>query len=527
VDPASAETPQRRLPPLACGGAALVFGAWLRYVVLRSAEGSLNADEATMAIAALDIRRGALPVVLEGQAYTAVLESYPATILISLLGPGPNLLKMIAIVLWAAASLLLVGAARQVTVSRSLSWTAGALCWIAPGAMLIISTRAYPGYSIGLAAVAGSLWATGRLLNLAQPARWASAVAGAAAGLAFYIHPMFLSVIVPHIAVAAWQFRRELRSWWIPAVAGAVLVNGPFLVWSIANGLEAFDNDTAQPGSYLDRIIGFATSLMPRALGLMRSDGTWVLGQAAGVVIYLVVIVIAAVGVVRLARGSDAQRAMAISAVFVWPLMALFAAHGYVLDGRYGIIPLAPGLVCLVCGVEELCAIRLGRQAAIGEPKGEERVIVEAAALASERQRLQAQSTARFAGLGLIVGWIGLLLMPYLSRALGPAVDDPNPTTNALVTRLREAGVTRVAGSYWLVEPVAVWTQGEISVKPTYPQPIRSQRMADIVDGSAADTVAHVFYPDQDWTWTLNMPPENYLREEVGGVLVYLPIDQK
>jgi hypothetical protein len=118
-------------------------------------------------------------------------------------------------------------------------------------------------------------------------------------------------------------------------------------------------------------------------------------------------------------------------------------------------------------------------------------------------------------------------VMPYLNSALGPPVDDPNGTTNAVVARLQEAGVTRVAGSYWLVEPLAVWTQGEISVKPTYPWPIRSQRMADIVDGSAADTVAHVFSADQEWTSTLNMPPENYLREEVGGAIVYLPIDQE
>jgi hypothetical protein len=490
--------PQRRLIQVGVIAAVVALGCWIRLVVLRSAEGSLNADEATMAIAALDIRRGALPIVLEGQAYTAVLESYPATVLIALFGPHPNLLKLIAIALWGLGSLLLVGAAREVTEHTSSSWIAGLMCWITPGALLVISTRAYPGYSIGLAAVAASLWATGRLLNLPAAAPKASAMAGAAAGLAFYIHPMFLSVIVPHIGAAAWRYRMQLRTWWVPAVAGAVVVNAPFLGWSVANGLSAFDNDTAQPGSYLDRLSGFASGLMPRALGLMRVDGSWVLGKAVSILLLLLLVAIALAGVARLWRGSDAQRALAISAVAVWPLMGLFAAHGYVDDGRYGIIPILPLLICLVAGIESAADLRA--------------------------TNLLTRNLAYASLLGI---WVGALTLPYLSRAVGPSINDPNATTNAVVARLRQAGVTRAAGSYWLVEPLAVWTQGTIVVKPTYPQPIRSQRMADIVDGAPPDTVAHVFFADQDWTQTLNMPIENYLREEVGGVIVYLPIDQK
>ena len=497
--PTQTETPTRssadwlwRVGVVASG----VVGLWMRLVVLHSPVGALNSDEATTGLMAIDILHGRFPVVLGGQMYTSALETYPLAVITKLFGTHPFVIKLLFVAIWSGASVLVYPAAR-VAASVAAARLAGLLCWLAPGAMLVLSTRAYLGYAAGLLAVGLSLWATGAALARPAADRRSAALAGAAAGLAFYIHPMFLCVLGPHIAVACWYFRRQARQWWVPAAVAAVAVNLPWLVWNAANGFHSNYGDSPAKLGYLQRLKGFGTGLMPRALGLIDTNGAWVLPHWPSLAIYAAVVAVAAVGWVRLARlGGRPGLAMAVAAVAVWPLMAVLSNLEYVADGRYAVIPFAPLVVCVGAGVDGLLIDRLRQRSGRWVPAA----LLAVAAL-----------------------WVAALVLPFLSRPAFDRVEDPNGPIVALVHRLDQRGITKVIGSYWLVQPVSLWSGGRIAGHATWPLPVRSERLAEIVDRAPADEVAHLFEIGQENLGSLPLPIEAYDREEIAGIALFIP----
>ena len=151
-------------PPASAGGAAppdaapivaiavvAVTGIVLRWIVLAGADGRLGADESYAGLQAYKILDGDLPIVIRGAVYTAVLESYVFAPLTPLVGGNIVALKVLFIVIWAVASVLVgvwpgdcSAAPRR---SSPVRW-----CGSRPGALLTVSTLAYPGYALGMAA---------------------------------------------------------------------------------------------------------------------------------------------------------------------------------------------------------------------------------------------------------------------------------------------------------------------------------------------------------------------------------------
>lgn len=509
-----------RLVALAIGLIVLFLGVALRVQVLRSPSGWLNADEATMGLMAMDILHGRFPIVLEGQAYSAALESYLFAPFVGFIGAHVVALKLVPIAFWALASILMVGAARRV-MGLPAAVLAGALTWLAPGALLVLSTQAYPGYALGLAIVVATLWSLLVSADQAQPDPPKSALVGGLAGLAVYVHPMFLSVVVPGVLVVSMRHYRQFRRWWAPASAAAVAVNIPLIVWNLSNGFRSLENTATHPASYSERLIGFFEGLMPRGLGLMSTSGEWIFSRSLALAAYALVLLLVAAGAVALARRGWSGLVLVAMIVLVWPLMALFSAHGYVLDGRYAIIPLAPMALCIAAAVDEASAfllrkVRRADQTASGEP-----VDVEVAAVsvsASNPWRLTAF-------IAITVGTLWLVLaMTYLDRSVGPAVEDPNGPVTALIDYLDETGFDRVSGSYWVIQRVGYMTGGRIpgAVDPAY-YPVRSPRLQHIVETSPFDRVAFVYTPDDEEIFAPADPTQEYRREIVGGFVVYLP----
>jgi len=92
--------------------AVAVAGLALRLWILRTPQGALNADESYTGLQAMEILRGDVPVVFEGQAYTAVLESYVFAPFVWLFGAPIVALKLLPSVLWAVAAVLVHRACR-------------------------------------------------------------------------------------------------------------------------------------------------------------------------------------------------------------------------------------------------------------------------------------------------------------------------------------------------------------------------------------------------------------------------------
>ena len=80
-----------------------------------------------------------------------MLESYVFAPLTPLVGGNVVALKLLFVVIWAVASVL-VGVLAARLLGRTAAIVAGALVWISPGALLTVSTLAYPGYALGMAA---------------------------------------------------------------------------------------------------------------------------------------------------------------------------------------------------------------------------------------------------------------------------------------------------------------------------------------------------------------------------------------
>lgn len=463
-----------------------------RLWVLRSPLGGLNADEAYTGLQSADILAGRLPIVIQGSTYSAVLESYLFAPVVAIFGQHVVALKMISVVAWASASVLLSLAARRV-VRSSWAALAGALMWLAPGAMTIVSTRAYVGYASGMALVTGALWALQRATSEERPDPARSAVAGAVCGAAFYVHPMFMAVVLPMLAVACVARRRDVRSWWAPCAAGFVAANGPFLLWNVVNGWPSLDQPVESTESPIARMSRFFTGLLPRVFGLRAQEGAWVIARPVAMVIYAALLTVIVVGATRLARRGVSGLLVTVPLVLCWPTMALLANLSFVRDARYAVIALPFLLLSIVACLEGTA----------------ERVV--------SRWRGFVQAV-------VVVTWVGALSLPLLRHDLGLDLGDPNAATAELIDVLEERGVNRVAGYYWLVLPIEYQSDRQIrSAVAGFPFLVRVPTSQRLVEQSPPETVGFVFDPTSDNPALLRMPVDSYERIKIAGAILYVP----
>lgn len=470
-------------------------GLALRVLVLRSRLGDLNADEAYAGLQSLGVvRDGRFPVVIDGNVYSAALESYLFGPILHFAGGNIATLKLLFVGMWAVAAVTVAVAARQLA-GRTAGLVAGTLVWLAPGALLVVSTRAYMCYALGLAVVGATVAATAHVADR-PAAHWrSSAIAGFLAGLGFYIHPMFVTVLGPVIAVAAVRHYRDVRQWWLPAVAGAVLANGPFLAWNALNGWPSLGHQVYPPGTYRGRLEGFVVGLLPRGFGLRDLTGDWVFGKPLGLVVYAALVAAAVAGCVTLLRGSTRPSRFIVPVTLAasLPLMALLPHLVYVDDGRYTILPFPFAVIAAAAG--------LARLTRSWEPP---RVVATIGAVA--------------------VVWVSLSVLPFLGREHAFTTASPNTWQDRVIARLDEAGIDRLAGGYWLVLPVEYRSDRTIrTAVEGFPHVIRFPRSQHLVEQASPDRVAFVFGARDEQASLLFLPLDRYRREDLGSVILYLP----
>lgn len=488
------ETTQARLRTAALVVGLLAVGIVLRAWIIGSSFGEFNADEAYAGLQSVGVlRHGRFPVVIDGNVYSAALEAYLFSPLLVFTGGSLALLKWAFVALWAAAAVATFGATRRLLDRRSAA-LATALVWLAPGALLVLSTRAYMCYALGLTVVVGTVWATTVLADQAAATMRQSAIVGFLAGLAFYVHPMFITVVAPIVAVAAFVHRRDWRNWWLPAAISALIANLPFIGWNAVNGWPSLKEQAYPPGSFSDRFKGFFTGLLPRGLGLRKFDGTWVLGKPLGLLIYAAIIAGVVYGCVVLVKASARPSRWIVPAgLACFPLMALLPHLIFVADGRYSIIPFP------------LMAIALG------------------AAGASFMKAWPRQRTT-FAVAGLVVLWVALTTLPFLDRQNTSLADNPNAWQERVIARLHELDIDRLAGYYWFVLPIEYRTDQAIRTAVAgNPYVIRFPESQQMVETSRPETVAFLFPPgEQDPNW-FYMDLGAYRQEDLGGMILYVP----
>jgi hypothetical protein len=473
-----------------------VVGVVIRVIVLMSRDGRLGGDEAYAGLQAFATWRDAdVPVVIHDAVYTAVFESYVFAPIGAVVGGSIVLLKVLFVAVWLLACVVTGMLARRLAGGIA-GVVAGTLVWLAPGALLVVSTLAYPGYALGMAGSALVALLAVRLLDVGHDATWRDgALFGLAAGLTFWVHPMFLATTGPVIAIVVIVLRSRWRDVLAAATAGAVVGCAPFLLWNAVNGWPSINDRARFDGSYGDRFDAIVTDLLPRALGLKDEALGWRWATAPSIALYLLAIAATAAGAAVIWRNvaGPARWLVPVTLVAAVPLMAGLPPLIFVGDGRYAVIPLP------------FVAVALGALAA---------------SLVRAAGRLGVLAPAAF-----VVVWSLLFVLPQVVDVARTVDEDPNATYRAVVERLDDAGVDHLYGSFWQVLPVDFVADGDLTagVLPYY-----SIRFADEqrnVEAAPPERVAFVFSLfDEDVAW-LTMPPERYTRELIGDVVLYVPLD--
>ena len=471
--------------------AALVVGLVVRWLVLRSPAGIITADEAYTGIQSFEILSGRFPVVLGGTTYTLPLESYLYAPIAALLGANVVLLKLLATLSWALASVALAAAALRLS-NRRTALVAALLCWFTPGALLLISVSAYAAYASGMLVSIVAFVVATTLIDAEQPRRGMAVLFGALAGFGFWLHPMFTASLLPMVVVVLWFHRRRIDVW-IAVTVGGLLGCSPFLAWNAANSWPSLTAPADVEGTYGERFRGFFVDLLPRAFGLRDLALDWQPDGVIGPLLYVALLALVVGGIVVLARRPGPRSRVLLPAVLiaVFPIMALFENLIFANDGRYGIIAFPFLLLAMAIAVDEL----MGRHA------------------------------GRALGVAAVVAlvWIVGLIVPTVAPLVDDTDGDPNASINAVVDRLDEVGIDRIYGSYWAVHPVDFVGDRDLTgaVFPFWP--IRFPDRQRTVGATPPEQVAVVYLTTDEDPTQLLLPVEAYERSVYGDFVLYIP----
>lgn len=196
-------------------------GIALRLWILTSPLGAIDGDEAVWGVMARHELHGELSVFFWGQPYGGTQESLLTAPLFALFGSGAWTLRVVPVVLWAVAGLLVWRIGRR-TLGEPRARLAAALFWLSPAYFVWKSTRAHGFYGstlvLGLAVVLLAV----RLRE--RNSRADLVMLGLALGLGWWASPQVVILVLPALVWLAWRHPAAARDGWLavpPAVLGA------------------------------------------------------------------------------------------------------------------------------------------------------------------------------------------------------------------------------------------------------------------------------------------------------------------
>lgn len=464
--PPAAGAAKRRRPDrgaaaaLAAVTAAALTGLALRIWVISSNLGPVDSDEAVGGLIALHLLDGEFFVFLWGNAYGGTLEAVLTAPLFAVFGTSTAALKAIPVLMYAAACLFTWRIGLR-TVGPDAAGLGAVLLWVAPAALVLLSTKArmYYGATLVLACAAVLLG-----LRLAGArSRRDMALLGLVAGLGLWASPFFFYVFVPlALWLAAARPRRLLDLPW--AVPGVLVGGAPWLAFNLRNGWPSLhEKPIPVETSYTERLGDFFTELLPRLLGLRTYSGGWVLG-GAGWWLYVALLAGAAGLALWCATRPAGRRSPLAPFVVVlagYPfLFAVPTASYYVVEPRYGMF-LAP-LVAL------LLAAALTRM--------------------TRRPSLRLGAVAVAAGASAA----GLAALMEFARDEPGHHDLGPPETAPLAAELRGRGIEAAAADYWIAYATTFEAEERVTLTPT--GTVRYRPYQERFERTGAG--AYVFFPE-------------------------------
>ena len=437
---------------------AALGGLFLRIWLLVSPAGRLDADEAVVVLMAEGFTNLEPEVFYWGQHYGGSLDAILTAPFFLVTGTSAVMAKLVVVALHALACWFVYLTGRHLC-GRDAGAVAGVTAWVVSSAVVWWSTKTRGFYASGAAVSMAVVWLVVRLTTR-EPGSDADAdrrdllAVGFAAGLAWWISPITLFVLVPAIG-AGLVLRRDLwRELWRPIgpfLAGSL----PWWIYNVTRGFPSLEQpEAATESTYVERLDGLVTELLPSLLGfrgLFRAG--WV-GGPVGQVLATVVLVGLLVAAIRLRHRSWIPLVVLVG----YPLVAAVASTTeYVEDARYGFL-LAPMLALIAA-----TSLSIDRRALIVLP-------------------LVAVGFATY-GVAELVERAEVPGRPY-NLVLSPP--DIAPLDDALV----DADIGHVYGEYWLAYRVTA--RSDVEATPMFF--VRNDELHAEVVASGSDV--WVFYVD-------------------------------
>ncbi len=471
-------------------GLIVVVGLALRLWLLNSPLGVVDSDEAVGGLIARHFLDGEIAVFLWGNAWGGTLEALVTAGLFAVVGSSVAAMKLVMVGFYALGCVLTWRVGRRL-VDEGTARFAASLLWLFPGSLVLLSIKARLYYGSAMVIALAIVLVALRLKD--EPRSLDVAGVGLLLGLGLWTAPFIFYVAVP---VGLWLLWHKPGLWRRSpvALAGFVLGALPWIAFNLRNGFPSLSEPSIPvETSYLERLEGFFTRLLPTLLGLrLNLSGSWVLG-VAGQLLYLVALA-GFVGLVwlTLRRGSRLVPLMVIIAIFPF-LFAVPQSSYYVNEPRYGLV-LAPVVALLVAS---------GLRRWI-EPVGLQLVGLSVCALASVASILAViDFTERFPGNHDVA-----------AAPLAPLVDE-----------LEDEDIETLYADYWIAYRLSFVTEEEIIASPI--ETVRYPSYDTIVQQTAERTgettyVVHEGASEEDaLQTTLDERDLGYERVTAGDFAVY------
>jgi 4-amino-4-deoxy-L-arabinose transferase-like glycosyltransferase len=315
--------------------------------VLTSPIGGLDGDEAVWGLMARHALDGELTTFFWGQAYGGTQETILTAGVFALVGAGTIALRVVPILLFAAAAILVWRVGRRTVGERAAAFAA-VLFWVWPSYLVWKSTRAHGFYGAGLVLTLTVLLLAIRLRE--RPSRLDSAALGLAAGLGWWATPQTAFVVAPALVWLIWRRTSVLRELPIMLVSAA-LAAAPWLIWSASHGWATLQAPHEGGGTYFEHLRTFLYATLPTILGARAPFSLeWLPGELGGralEVAALALFVFAAVVVVR--RRARLEPLVVVAAAY--PFLSAFSPFAALNEEPRYLVLLAPIVALLLASL--------------------------------------------------------------------------------------------------------------------------------------------------------------------------------
>jgi hypothetical protein len=259
-------------PPAVLGVVAATFiaGVVLRVWVLGSPLGDVDIDEATMDLQARAFLDGHPAVFFPTQGYGGTAETALVAAAFAVFGEGWLALKMVALGLHLAATVVTWRAACRLSSSTVGRLVPPMLLWVGSPFGIWESTKARGFYGVAIVLAAVVLLLVVRLHE--RPSRIDMAGLGLCLGLAVWTTPLLAAAVVPPVG---WLAARRPGLWRrLPFLVGPALTGAlPSIVWNVRNSWGSLESPGTFGSSWPERLgnrlersasmTGFATPFDP------------------------------------------------------------------------------------------------------------------------------------------------------------------------------------------------------------------------------------------------------------------------